>query len=86
MHVTSDAATDAKCEAFSSVSRSVCGSDAKTGTPTGGTRYKHITVLKFIALPIAHAVAMVCFCNDEIVCLINQRNVVRGVALVCLAL
>ena len=64
----------------------------KTGATTGATRDKKVTVFIFIALPIAlaYAVALVCFGNYKIVCLIYQRDVARfiarDVALVCFAL
>ena len=50
----------------------------KTGATTGATRDKKVTVFIFIALPIAlaYAVALVCFGNYKIVCLIYQRDVV----------
>ena len=38
--------TNVNCEAFSSVARSDCGSDAEIGA----TRDKNVTVLKFIAI------------------------------------
>ena len=40
----------------------------------------NVTVLKKIALPITHVVALVCCANDEIVCLKNRRDVPRDVA------
>ena len=56
----------------------------------GDRRDGNVTVLKMIALPIAHVVALVCFTNVEMVCLKNQRDIARDVArviaLVCLAL
>ena len=41
-----------------------------------------------IALPItlAYAVALVCFGNDQVVCLMNQRDVTRDSSLVCWSL
>ena len=39
-----------------------------------GWRDGNVTVLKKIALPIAHVVALVCCPNDEIVCLKNRRD------------
>ena len=42
-----------------------------------GRRDENATVLKKIALPIAHVVALVCCGNDEIVCLKNRHDVTR---------
>ena len=48
--------------------------------PYDGRHHGNVTVLKKIALPIMHFVALVCCANVEIVCFKNRHGVARDIA------